>query len=270
MTLFRPHVHLPVEKFWDFGPCVLEAGLGLEIKLSAAWLEEAAPDGKVEGLLRNHAGRVSVHAPFEDMAPLSRDQKIRMVSRERLETALQFALRARSWAIVYHTSYEPLKHEWRREDFLNEAAAYFAELAQIAQGEAVQVNLENVFETDPSVLREIIDRASQTHSADLGWCFDLGHYNFLSQVPLSRWFDELLPLLRQAHMHVNHGKTDEHLPLGSCGINVMEIIRHFPQEMVFTLENHEEDHVLASLAFLKENQLLIPDVGTLGPFPRQT
>jgi sugar phosphate isomerase/epimerase len=71
--------------------------------------------------------------------------------------------------------------------------------------------IENVFEEDPSTLITLFDHFKEKN---LWFCFDTGHFNLFTKLPLMGWLLPLRDKLMEVHIHDNHGKSDEHLPVG--------------------------------------------------------
>ena len=91
------------------------------------------------------------------------------------------------------------------------------------------------------------------------FCLDTGHFNVFSFAPLSIWLQELGKYLGHLHLHDNHGKTDEHLPVG-CGTfpfaELFETLRVIGARPTVTLEAHGEDKLWESLNNIKNMNLL--------------
>lgn len=71
---------------------------------------------------------------------------------------------------------------------------------------------------------------------------------------LDEWLLPLKDKIREMHIHDNHGKSDEHLPLGR-GIFPFRELKSFIKNTTgirFTTEFHSEKHALESIKNLKE------------------
>jgi len=110
-----------------------------------------------------------------------------------------------------------------------------------------RVAIENVFDDDPEALQMLIEKID---NRDFGFCFDTGHFNLFSRVPLEQWFMALGRHLVEVHLHDNDGKTDAHLAIGSGNIDFKTFFvlmkAHAPIP-VFTIEAHDKDDIETSL-----------------------
>ena len=77
--------------------------------------------------------------------------------------------------------------------------------------------------------------------------------------PLKIWLQELGKYLGHLHLHDNHGKTDEHLPVG-CGTfpfaELFQTLRAIGAKPTMTLEAHNQDALWESLNNIKSMKLL--------------
>jgi len=115
----------------------------------------------------------------------------------------------------------------------------------------LRVAVENVFDEDPEALQMLIEKIS---NPDFGFCFDTGHFNLFSTVPMEKWFESLGGHLMEVHLHDNDGKADSHWALGRGGIDFERFFvlmsEHSPVP-VFTVEAHDKDDVEKSLDQVK-------------------
>ena len=75
---------------------------------------------------------------------------------------------------------------------------------------------ENIFEEAPETLRMLV---KEINSPNLGVCFDTGHFNLFSKVPLEKWFEEIGDNIIEVHLHDNTGSNDDHLGIGDGNID---------------------------------------------------
>ena len=124
----------------------------------------------------------------------------------------------------------------------------------VKQAEAMGLNLavENVFEESPNpslLLREI-------NSPAFGFCFDTGHHNVFSKIPLRDWVDALGSFLSEVHLHDNHHERDEHLPMGEGEFDFREFFDLLAQrnlKPILTLEPHEEEYPVEGAESRRKN-----------------
>jgi sugar phosphate isomerase/epimerase len=91
-------------------------------------------------------------------------------------------------------------------------------------------------------------------SPDFGFCFDTGHFNLFSTVPMETWFTSLGRHLVEVHLHDNDGQADSHWALGRGEIDFEKFFRLFPEcakAPVFTIEAHDKDDIETSLGRVK-------------------
>jgi sugar phosphate isomerase/epimerase len=85
---------------------------------------------------------------------------------------------------------------------------------------------------------------------DFGFCFDTGHFNLFSTVPMEQWFEALGSRLVEVHLHDNDGTADAHQALGQGTIDfdkffgLMSTRAPMP---VFTIEAHDKNDIETSL-----------------------
>jgi sugar phosphate isomerase/epimerase len=122
--------------------------------------------------------------------------------------------------------------------WLKNSISFWREFLPRAKEAGCIIAVENIFEKEPSTLRgllEAIDDPCFCH------CFDVGHWNMFTTVTLEEWFAELGRFIAECHIHDNHGRADEHLPLGEGQIDfdrVFGLLRQYAPSAVWTIEAH--------------------------------
>ena len=111
----------------------------------------------------------TVHGPFLDLNPVSWDPAVASLSARRYEQAYEAAAALGASKIVYHTCYVPATN--MPEGWSNRCAAFYREFLK-GKGASPAVVMENVFDPDPQLLREVAERVD--HPA-FGLCLDVGH-----------------------------------------------------------------------------------------------
>jgi sugar phosphate isomerase/epimerase len=110
--------------------------------------------------------------------------------------------------------------------------------------------LENVYETDPEIFLEVLDRVK---APNLQVCFDVGHLLAFSTGDFPRWLKALAPVIGQLHLHDNHGDHDTHLALGAGKVPLQEVLDYLAaagRRPLITLEPHQEGSLTPSLEYL--------------------
>lgn len=230
----------------------LELGLNPEIGLYADNLRRYAPAVFRQAARAFQAAgrRITLHAPFQDLLPGALDDGILAASRRRLRQAFRYLPVFRPVSVVCHLGYEARFYGGDTPQWLARAVATWKELAARAATHGVTVMLENVYETEPELLLEVVRRVD---AANLKVCLDVGHLYAFGNGDWPRWLHTLAPVIGQLHLHDNHGAADEHLALGAGIIPLPEILQFLadrcPQPLV-TLEPHQEGSLQPSLDFL--------------------
>jgi len=73
-------------------------------------------------------------------------------------------------------------------------------------------------------------------------------------VSLEDWFAELGPFMVEAHIHDNHGQSDDHLPPGEGQIDfhrLFELLKRHAPDAVYTIEAHTFERLERALKNLQ-------------------
>jgi len=245
-----PHVHVPYEKIGDYLQFIRENRLNLEIYFSSATLDtmdSAALQRLKEDL--SHNPSLSFHAPFMDLCPGAVDTKIRAVTMERFSRVLDVAALLKPKCIVFHSGYEKWKYAHNVYLWLEKSLETWQPLLTTAKGLGVKIAIENIFEEEPSNLRLLMEKLASDY---FGICFDAGHCNLFSKLPLHAWLDELKSYIIELHLHDNDKSADQHLPIGDGDIDFSTLFAEMKgRDCIHTIETHTPERVLKSLDRLK-------------------
>lgn len=197
---------------------------------------------------------ISAHGPFLDMVPCSFDAQIKKVTMERFQDAYDCMKELNGKYIVYHTCLVPpiyYESTWR-----NNSIEFWKKFMD-DKDDSVQVYLENVFDSNPEPIAEVID--SVDHPA-FGFCMDIGHANcFSKRAIIDGWIREMGDRIKHFHVHNNNGVRDLHSYLEDGTIPIKkvldEIVNRFPNAD-WTLEINEYKDVIHSLEWLKVHQYI--------------
>ncbi|HPU29171.1 MAG TPA: sugar phosphate isomerase/epimerase family protein [Syntrophorhabdaceae bacterium] len=231
---------------------VLELDVGAEIYIENNLLDEISMDEAKElGKNLKECGiETTVHAPFMDLSPGGFDRAIKRVSIDRIKKAVDVAKNIDAKAIVCHPGYDKWRFDGNEQMWLESSIETWSEVLSHG-GKEMEVLLENIFEETPSTFIALF---GYFREKNLYFCFDTGHFNLFSKVDLEEWLLPLKDKIREMHIHDNHGKSDEHLPLGR-GIFPFRELKSFIKNTTgirFTTEFHSEKHALESIKNLKE------------------
>jgi len=231
---------------------IKDLGVGIEIYINNNTIEEIDKDDlqTLSKILDDHGILRTVHAPFMDLSPGGFDRTIRTISRDKIKKSVEAANLLRAKAVVCHPGYDKWRFDGNVELWMKGSIDTWTEVIKDAEKD-VLVILENIFEEEPSNLIALFD---YFRDRNLWFCFDSGHFNLFSVVPLKDWLLPLKDKIREMHLHDNHGKSDEHLPIGLGTFPFRELktfIRH-TKDILFTSEFHSESHAQESIKNLRE------------------
>lgn len=116
--------------------------------------------------------------------------------------------------------------------------------------------LENVYEADPEDIAAIFKQLDKTQ---VGYCLDVGHQSVFGKTPLKEWLTLIGGYIGHIHLHDNAGDRDSHLGMGKGNIDfdiLFGFLKLLPKLPVITLEPHEPDDLLTSLAYLEQSDFL--------------
>jgi sugar phosphate isomerase/epimerase len=243
------HVNLPWEMFDRFRDLVVERRIHVEIGFSAVDLDGVSRRRLEEAsaLLANAGCRTTLHAPFWELCPGSSDPLIRQVTLLRLHQFLDVAAVLQPAQVVCHTGYDPRHHEGMKARWIESSLPIWEALADRAGRIGVRILLENVWEPEPSLHRELFSRLPSEY---LGFCLDVGHQHCFSEAPLDAWLEALSSRLGELHLHDNDGRRDAHLPVGRGTVDFGTLFKFLSERRItplLTLEPHREDHLWESL-----------------------
>jgi sugar phosphate isomerase/epimerase len=246
-------INVPIQMVETRIEMVVELGIGVELYAENNVMEdipltEATRIGK---LLQDKGVPCTLHAPFWDLSPGGIDRKIRAFTKDKLKKAVEMARLLDAKGVVCHPGYD----KWRfggsiQERWLEASIDTWTEIAAEATG-GPPVMLENVFEETPATFIALFNQLKGT---ELSFCFDTGHFNLFTTLPLDAWLIPLDDRLREIHLHDNHGGSDEHLPVGKGTFPFRELkafLRH-REDIIFTTEIPGEQYAMESIRCARE------------------
>ncbi len=246
-----------IRTFHDCLALASQFGLGLEIQ-AFAYPAVLATDWKTllsdyKRMLATFKGELAMHGPFIDMAAGSADTLIRDVVRERILTALETASELNAPTVVFHANFlATMRNIGYRTEFHHNQLEFWPSLADRAAMLGVRIVLENMWEFDPYIIRNVL--AAINHPA-LCACLDVGHAVLFSDAEhsIAKWIEVMTPWLNHVHINNNPGTVDEHHALDDGMIDyaqVLPLIRALANPPTMTLEMYEIDAMRDSLRFL--------------------
>jgi sugar phosphate isomerase/epimerase len=225
-------------------PLARKFGVGLEVAEFTIPENTDRVSALAPSIKENLAGiqLVTLHAPFAEMVPATRDPLVRQVVRTRLQQGYDVALELGAQHVVMHSGFIPKTYP--RQAWLQNSLAFWVEfLADKPRPNLI--HMENVYEDDYSTLQELVDGVNQQLGAErLTVCLDIGHVNANSSRALAQWIIALGDRIRYTHLHNNAGVLDDHWGLGKGAIDmpaVLELLRAHAPNAVWTIETVIED-----------------------------
>lgn len=202
--------------------------------------------------------RVTIHAPFLDLRPGAIDPQIRRVTTARIRAVLDLAGFFRPVSLVCHAAFDERYYLSGEEQWLHNSVETFQSFLPRARELHCPICVENVYETEPTMLRRLLDGVSSPY---LRFCFDTGHYNVFSAAPVGSWIDMMSPYLAELHIHDNQGIKDQHLPPGEGNFSFPDLfamLRKRKLTPIVTLETHSVEHFRKAVARIDALGLLAP------------
>lgn len=228
-----------------------EYGLGLEIaEFCTAWnidrrfeLTDSRVQESMQGISRS-----ILHAPSNELFPCAIDEKARELAAYRYRQAIDLAKRYGSKKVVIHGGYHPWMYYpvW----YVGQSVAFWKEFLKEDPG--VEIVLENVLETQPDMILDILEGVDDPR---LRMCFDVGHINAYSYIPIMDWLETCAPWIGHIHVNNNDGREDLHQGLQDGIIPMKELLQRIESlcpEATITLEMTETK---SSLEWLREKRV---------------
>ncbi|NJD59983.1 MAG: hypothetical protein C3F13_04405 [Anaerolineales bacterium] len=248
----------------DWGDLDLALPLANKYQVGLEVQEFTSPrDLETSNLLRNEIiemtkdlAHLSMHGPFSDLIPASRDQLIRQATLERFRQACEVAQQIGTEHLILHSGFIPKTYPG--ELWLSNSLAFWTEFLSTTRYEG-KIHVENVYEDSFTNLRELIDQVNLALNRErITICLDIGHVNSNSSKTLEEWISGLGDRICYVHLHNNGGSLDDHWRLDKGTIQVEGVLdwlaRHAPRA-VWTVETPVED-LDPSLMWLQERGYL--------------
>ena len=202
--------------------------------------------------LHQHQLEITFHAPFMDLSPGGVDQRVKEITLDRFSKVIELARFFKPKSIVFHPGYEKWKFNGNVKMWLDSSLQTWGPLVEVAEKRGQVLAIENVFEETPDTLLLLL---SSLESPYFRFCFDTGHHNVFSKVPLSVWLEALGKYLAEVHLHDNHREADEHLPVGEGEFDFNQFFVLLSEQKlspIYTLEPHDEEHLWRGLEAIRK------------------
>ncbi len=241
-----PHIHVPYDRLWEHLDLIRSERFSIELFINGGNIDAITPE-KLDELRDALSGvpSLSVHGPFMDLSPGAVDSSVREATLSRFNRALDIAGAIGANTVVFHSGYEKWKYALRTDIWLEQSLLTWRSLASKAKALGLRIAIENIFEDEPQNLRQLMEALNDPV---FGICFDTGHCNLFTKVPLSEWLDSLGPYIIELHLHDNSGEADAHLPMGEGSFDFEMLFSKLSLDgIVPTIEAHNIDDVRTAL-----------------------
>jgi sugar phosphate isomerase/epimerase len=232
--------------------------VGLEVQEFTNPLSLPSPGLLMEEIGKKSKGiaQLSMHGPFSDLIPASRDPLIRQATHERFMQASTVAQQLGTKHMILHSGFIPKTYPG--ELWLSRSLEFWVEFLETTQYVG-EIHVENVYEDNFALLGELIDRVNLALKEErLTICLDIGHVNSNSSKTLKEWIAGLGDRIRYVHLHNNGGALDDHWRLDQGTIQIeqaLELLEHHTPKAVWTVETPVND-IEPSLLWLQERGYL--------------
>ena len=228
-----------------------EYGFGLEIaEFCTAWNIDRRfklTDSRVRESLQG-VSRSILHAPSNELFPCAIDEKARELAAYRYRQAIDLAKRYGSKKVVIHGGYHPWMYYpvW----YVGQSVSFWKDFLKEDPG--VEIVLENVLETQPDLILEILEGVDDPR---LRMCFDVGHINAYSYIPIMDWLETCAPWIGHIHVNNNDGREDLHQSLPDGSIPMKELLRRIQDLCPDATVTLEVTEAKSSLEWLQQERI---------------
>ncbi|MEG1536981.1 MAG: TIM barrel protein [Clostridiales bacterium] len=178
--------------------------------------------------------RAIFHGPFNELHPSAIDPLALALAKYRFKQAAQLAATYGIHKLVLHSGYVP--HMYMDIWFIDRSIEFWQEFIR-TQPDHFSLYIENIQESNPDVLREIIQGINDTR---VKLCLDIGHAHVFSKLSPAEWVNRLGAAIGHVHLHNNDGINDHHWPLNQGTIDIKEFLTCLSEKSpnaTITLEN---------------------------------
>ena len=190
-----------------------------------------------------------LHGPYNELFPCAIDRRARALAADRYRQAIVLAKGYGCEKVILHGGYNPWIYYpvW----YVEQSVEFWREF--LRQDPGVEIVLENVLETEPQWLLDIVRAVDHER---LKLCLDIGHVNAYSHIGVIEWLENWSPYLSHFHIHNNDGTRDQHNGLFEGSIPMLEFLDRAEAlcpGATYTLELMEAE---PSMGWLKEKGVI--------------
>ena len=192
---------------------------------------------------------ISIHGPFVELCPGTRDELISKVTNYRMQQAYDVAKKMNAKYMVYHNGYYPNTYSYI--EWMQNAPTFWQNFLQDKKDDGIKVHIENVFEDDYFILNELMEEIADDKTS---MCLDVGHVSAYSKIDVMEWMKILNKYIKHMHIHNNCGDRDSHLGINKGDLDIMEILNLVKdKDITISLEITNLDELEESLEILYKN-----------------
>lgn len=192
----------------------------------------------------------TMHGVFYDIAIFSQDKRIREVSEWRMEQSMEVAKRLGLKGVIFHANYNPgISDDEYVKYFISMTVGYLSKLLQ--KYPDISIYLENMFETEPYILREISKKLQKYQN--YGMCLDWAHANVFGR-DMEEWTEDIAEYVKHIHINDNDLTSDLHLPVGSGMIDWQRFFQYYHKyfsDCSILIETNEPGDQRVSLDYVR-------------------
>ncbi|WP_318531521.1 sugar phosphate isomerase/epimerase family protein [Methanohalophilus profundi] len=199
----------------------------------------------------------TIHLPFSDINLATLNPGIHKEIIRQMGHCLHMASGLAEIAVI-HPGYLSPEGALYPEKAWDNTIKSLKEISTIAGEEGIMLALENmpdmphIFGKYPAEILEIIEKVD---SDNIGMTLDIGHANTMGL--LDEFLDSCREVMVHSHIHDNHEKRDEHLPLGKGCIDWKKVFdRADGYEGLFITEMKNLENGTECMEYLKSNLIL--------------
>ena len=230
---------------YDIGLEIIEFGIGYTLdKDDNGIVEYYKRNGE---LIKNRS--LSIHGPFLDLNTASFDNMIKQATLTRYNQAYSVAKRLGADRIVFHSCY--YEDIYFKEAYINNSLEFWKEFLS-DKDESVKIHIENMYDKDISVLKELVDKVNNDI---FSICLDIGHANCYSNQSLEEIIKLLGDKIGHLHLNNNYGKKDSHNGFENGNINVKQVLKlvdGYCDKPSMTIEVTDFNEAIESVEFILE------------------
>jgi len=216
-------------------------------------------------LLDGHTGRRGIHGPFDGIALMSKDRKVRALASERLCQGLYFGAEFGATHMVVHSPFMffgspflPHSRGFEQEAQIELVHATLEPVLALARDVGCMLVFEGIQDKHPGPLLALVG----SFESDLvRMSLDIGHAmitNRLGGPPVDQWVREAGPLLAHLHLQDSDGNIDRHWAPGLGQMNwyaLFEALAPLTHNPRLILEIKQKDALRSAAAWLAERGL---------------